>query len=252
MSTSMRSSAEPGGSCDPCPARQRGFCQRLSDHGIQAARLLASATRRVKAGRDLLKQGETADSVYLLRDGWTALYTVLPDGRRQVLRFSLPGDMLALGCRLERSPYAVQALTDVTVCVVPRRRLLDLGRIHPTLALELLSLACDDCSAAYDHLISVGRRTARERVAILLLEIFCRARKAIATARGEAIALPLTQAHIGDALGLTSVHTNRMLARLRDDGIIALSKRTLLVLDADRLAAVALGEAMVPPVSALR
>ncbi len=104
------------------------------------------------------------------------------------------------------------------------------------MALRMACIAARDQVFAYQHLTSVGRRTARERVANLLLELFVRVRQSAPEASGDAIRLLLTQEHLGDALGLTSVHVNRTLRALREDGVLAIKRGALSILDPDRLA----------------
>lgn len=216
------------------------LCQALS--GIDALRLLRPTVQHLPAGQDFLRLGEVAEEVFVVRDGWVLLYTLLGDGRRQVLKVALRGDLLALGGDTAPLPYTAQTLTETTLCAIGRDRLMDACRIHPGLALRLLEVATRDCGLAYEHLTSVGRCSARERLARLLLEILRRACGAYPGLEASAIPLPLTQSQIGDALGLTAVHVNRMLAGLRDEGIVALSRRTLSVLDQAGLAAAAGGE----------
>ena len=96
-----------------------------------------------------------------------------------------------------------------------------------------------DCNLAFDHLTSIGRRSARERVAHLLLELFTRYRAQWPGNRSEEMVLPLTQEQIGDATGLTFVHVNRVLSALRKEGIVQFHYRRLRILDPDRLIEVA-------------
>jgi CRP-like cAMP-binding protein len=212
-------------------------CHVLS--GVDSPRLLRPSLQHLEAGSEFLRLGETASEIFVVVNGWALLYALLRDGRRQVLKFALAGDILGLGNVTAVLPYTAQALTDLSVCVIARDRLMDACRIHPGLALTLLDAMSRDCGLAYEHLTSVGRCTARERLARLLLEIIRRARDGQPDLEASAIPLPLTQTQIGDALGLTAVHVNRMLGALRDEGIIALSRRTLCVLDETGLAAAA-------------
>lgn len=237
MTASSISKFAPRPSCGTCEARALCFCQSLA--GSDAAGLLRPTVLHLSAGTEFLRLGEAAPDVLVVLDGWVQTYALLGDGRRQVLTFALRGDVLALGINPTALPYAAQALTEVSLCVIARSRLLDACRIHPRLSFDLLEVVSRDCVLAYEHLTSVGRCTARERIARLLLELSFRARAAYPEAHAPTIPLPLTQTHIGDALGLTAVHTNRMLAGLRDDGILSLSRRTLCVLDGQRLAAAA-------------
>jgi len=195
-----------------------------------------SAAREIKAGSDLFSLGEKGDAIYTLVDGWAALYNLLEDGRRQVLQFALPGAVLAFApARSALMTYSAQALTDTVVCAITHEGLGRLARECPEIGLRLAALISWDRSLAYDHLSSVGRRSARERVAHLLLELFIRYRMRWPGHRIEEMHLPLTQEHIGDATGLTGVHVNRVLGDLRKDGIVKFHYRRLRILNPDKL-----------------
>lgn len=197
-----------------------------------------SSHRRFDAGYDLFRPGEKRDAIYRLVDGWVALYTLLENGSRQILHFALPGAVLAFAPGRVMT-YSAQALTDVAVCVVPYDRLYALLREQPELGMQLAWVVSRDRSLAYDRLASVGRHSARERVAHLVLELFIRCRMRWPGHRVEEMHLPLSQEHIGDATGLTGVHVNRVLRDLRRDGILEFHYRRLRILNPDRLVDVA-------------
>jgi CRP/FNR family transcriptional regulator len=119
----------------------------------------------------------------------------------------------------------------------------DLLETRAGLALAFARQLARDQHAAFRHMTAVGRVDARTRVAAFLLEVFVRAHLhgyvVPGTAEALSVAMPLTQDHIGDALGLTNIHVNRMLRLLREDGVVRLSKGRLTVLDPDRLAGIA-------------
>jgi len=219
------------------PVRKNGL------HLDQAAGLLwvndryTSADRQIKAGCDLFRLGETGEAIYSLVDGWVALYNLLEDGRRQIFHFALPGAVLAfMPTRSTVMKYSAEALTDAIVCSIPHENLLRLSRDIPEIGLQLAGLISQDRSLAYDHLSSVGRRSARERVAHLLLELFIRYRMRWPGHRIEEMFLPLTQEHVGDATGLTGVHVNRVVQDLRKEGIAEFHYRRLRILNPDKLA----------------
>ncbi|WP_425450299.1 Crp/Fnr family transcriptional regulator [Virgifigura deserti] len=192
--------------------------------------------RVVRAGTDLFGQGENCDDVYNLHTGWMFTYLILEDGRRQILSFGLCGGLYGLFPeQVATMPYGCQALSDVTVCAVPRKHLLRLIQQKPEMGLQLAWLGKRDEMLLYEHLTSIGRRSARERVAYLLLELFCRAQQRLPQARGEVIGLPLNQAHIADAMGLTSIHVSRTLKALREDGILQLRDGLLEIFDPEGL-----------------
>lgn len=196
--------------------------------------------RKIEAGRDLFSIGWTGKSVFNLLDGWVAVYTLLEDGRRQIVQFALPGAILGI-LPTRRGPATVgaQALTDVTVSVIPMPVLTAHTRTEPEICLRLVRSLARDCSLAFDHLTSIGRRSARERVAHLLLELFTRYRAQWPGNHIEEMTLPLTQEQIGDATGLTFVHVNRVLSALRKEGIVQFHYRRLRILNPDRLIEVA-------------
>lgn len=196
--------------------------------------------REFQAGKEIFSLGAPCDAVYNLVSGWVFRYNLLDDGRRQILDFALPGAVLGFHpAHGAMATFGAQALTDAVVCVIPREALDRLSRKHPEIGMRLAWLISRDRSLAFDHLTSLGRRSARERVAHLLLELFIRYRAQWPGSRIEEMHLPLTQEHIGDATGLTFVHVNRVLRDLRQDGIVEFHYRRLRILDPDKLIDVA-------------
>ncbi len=213
------------------------------DHAASVLHMISrykSADRAIKAGCDLFRLGERGEAIYSLVDGWVALYNLLEDGRKQILQFSLPGAILAfVPARGALMKYSAQALTDVVVGIIPHENLGRLARDNPEFGMQLAGLISQDRGLAYDHLSSIGRRSARERVAYLLLELFIRSRLRWPGHRSEEMYLPLTQEHIGDATGLTGVHVNRVLRDLRKERIAEFHYRRLRILNPDKLVDVA-------------
>lgn len=199
-----------------------------------------SFDRVITAGEDIFSLGEPCDAIFNLVDGWVFLYNLLEDGRRQILHFALPGDILGFHPMCGgMATYGTQELTNAVVCVMPRQALDLLSNIHPGIGMQLARVVSRDCSLAYDHLTSVGRHSARERVAHLILELYIRHRSQWPGHRIEEMSLPLTQEHIGDATGLTGVHVNRVLGDLRKDRIVEFHYRRLQILDPDKLVDIA-------------
>lgn len=236
----MKEKIEVARNCLSCAARRDGLCTEFSPAVLAKMKQFKSGDRKIAAGTDIFAPGDICGSIYNLVDGWAFRYSLLEDGRRQILDFALPGAVL--GFRPERSTrasYGVQALTDVEVCAIPFENLTLLTREVPETGMRLAQLIARDRSVTYAHLTSVGRQSARERVAHLLLELYIRSRADWPGQRSEELRLPLTQEHIGDATGLTSVHVNRVLGELRDEGVIDFHYRRLRVLNPDRLIEVA-------------
>lgn len=236
--------AWPGRNAEPercwlCRARNLSICAASRPGDGDLLRELRPEDETLPAGGDLFVQGEPCGAVYTVLEGWVMLYELLPDGRRQILNFALPGAVLGFHRDAAAPmPYGAQALTPVRLCTVAADRLRPFLERHPAVTLQLAWLIERDEALAFAHLTSVGRRTARERLAHLLVELFLRVRIALGCA-GTSIPLPLTQTHLGDALGLTPVHVNRTLRELRTDGLVELRQGRLTVPDLAALAAVA-------------
>lgn len=226
--------------CRGCGVRNDAICAPLSDDEIGVVEKFKTGNRRIVAGADLYCQDQSSDELYTLLDGWVYLYQILEDGRRQIFDFALPGAFLGFQPELSALPsHSAQCLTDIAVCVFPRERLLDMFRAHPELALRMVWISARDGALAREHLTNVGRRSARERVAHLLLELFYRVTRGDPSPENHSVDLSLTQEHIADALGLTTVHVNRTLRALREADLLAMRGCTLSVVNPAALAEMA-------------
>lgn len=236
MTSSIKKSGSTHVECSTCRARINGLCE---GYGADVLRVIASykaGDRQVKGGEDLFRVGEPCDAIYNLVDGWMFRYSLIPDGRRQILDFALPGAVLGF-CPAggPTTTHSAQALTDAVVCVIPHNALAPLSRRYPEIGLRLAWLMSRDRCLSFSHLTSIGRLSAHERVARLILELFIRYRSQWPGHRIEEMHLPLTQEHVGDATGLTGVHVNRVLHDLKQDGILTFSYRRLVILNPDKL-----------------
>lgn len=226
--------------CVACPVREWALCQPIPDEELDIVDRFKTGHREIDAGADIYIQGAECKELYTVIEGWGFQYKLLEDGRRQITRIVLPGDFIGYQPDLyATADHSTQALTKMNVCVFPRDNILDLFREHPQLALRMTWLLARDESRSQEWLTNIGRRSARERVAYLLLELYYRVRLRDPEPIGSAIPLPLTQEHIGDTLGLTSVHVNRTLRDLREKELLTLSNRTLRIVDPDGLAEIA-------------
>jgi CRP/FNR family transcriptional regulator len=192
----------------------------------------------LEAGESLYYQGDDCRNIYLLLDGWAFRHQILEDGRRQILDFAVPGVVFGLPGSGTMS-HSLETLTSCTFSVFTRERLFDLMRDVPALGFRLLEIMADAEGRAFEHLTSVGRRTAKERVAHLLLELVMRAHGQTPVLRQGTMVLPLMLPHIADALGLTSETVCRALSSMRKERIVILRGQKLEILDLKRLAAAA-------------
>ncbi|MFN3970489.1 MAG: Crp/Fnr family transcriptional regulator [Gemmobacter sp.] len=191
----------------------------LNDGELEVLDRLHQRRRSVAAGRELVHQGETEQSAYILAKGWVVSYKILPDGSRQIVDFQIPGDFLGLrSVLLHTSDHNVQPITDIQVSEVLMSDLLGLFDHSPRLAAAVFWAASRDEAMVVEHLVGIGRREAPARMAHFLLELECRL-ALVGMGDRTGFACPLTQYHLADALGLSAVHVNRVLRQLREDGL---------------------------------
>src|SRR5262249_54873443 len=137
--------------------------------------------------------------------------------------------------------HSIEALTDMVLCIFPREKLWDLYTRYPTLAFDLTWIASRELQIVDENLLSVGRRTAIESMAFLLLHLYVRAEQ-LGMTKGDKIQFPFTQQHVADTLGMSLVHTNKTLRRLTATKMIRWKDKTFELLDRDKLAEIAIYE----------
>jgi CRP-like cAMP-binding protein len=213
--------------CYQCALRACGLFKPVTPDELRSINDIKREHLLTPAGAAILRAGEDSPELYTLYAGWAFRFKVLPDGRRQILNFLLPGDLLGLQAAMfDAALYGIEALTDVQLCVLPRRKVWALFEEMPNLAFDVTWLGSREEGFVDENLTSVGRRTAAERVAALIIILYKRT-KALGLIANETFAFPLTQQHIADALGLSLVHTNKTLARLRRMGMFTQANGTL-------------------------
>jgi len=167
----------------------------------------------------------------LLQEGWASCYKDLPDGRRQIITFSVPGDCLGLRSVLLRTAdHSFTAITDATVSAVDAPQVLRSVTEFPRLGAALLWAASRDEAMVVEHLVSIGRRSAIERTAHFFMELAERL-NLIGLATETEFECPLSQFVLADALGLTSIHINRVLRQLRELNLLTIRKKTVTIHD---------------------
>ena len=210
-----------------------------SDAETAALRQLGSAARTIRRGADIIVQGRTYDSIFLLGEGFALRYRIMVDGRRQVLNVLIPGDTIGYpACFFDRSLYSINALSKAVIYAISFEEIAAIFRDHPRLAIALFWSTAREAAMSGEHLADVGWRSASERLAHFLLEIATRL-GAIGLSDGCTFDLPLTQAKLADVLGLSIPHVNRMLRRLREEGLIEMSGPRVRIVNRPALAALA-------------
>jgi CRP-like cAMP-binding protein len=203
----------------------------LSEDDRAALRELSRDVRHVAARRDIIGDGDRPDNVHLVLSGWAARYKVLPDGSRQITAFLIPGDFCDLHVTiLKQMDHGILALTPATVAFIPHQVMQDLPLNRPGLARALWWATLVDEAVLRNWIVNIGRRDAYQGIAHLMCEMHARMRNVGLVDEGR-FSLPLTQEELADALGLTPVHVNRVLQRLRGEGLITLEDRMLTLED---------------------
>ncbi|MEG3180941.1 Crp/Fnr family transcriptional regulator [Sphingomonas sp. LT1P40] len=219
-----------------CFAEVLGELVALTPAETAALQRLEDRQRHIRRGAILLRENEAGDELFVLRKGLMMSYVLLDDGSRQILRFLFPGDMLGISSMVYReSPETLCALSDCVVCPFDHSAFGELITAHPRLSALILVFSQIERVALTDRLAALGRTSAKTRVAALLLDLRNRLRSTDKSI-DKAFALGLTQEEIGDATGLTSVHVNRMLRQLEEEGMIARESGRVTLLDDRALA----------------
>jgi len=193
---------------------------------------LASRRQRHYAAReDIIREGEHSPDNHLILSGLACRYKMLPDGGRQIVAFLLPGDLCDAEIFILREmDHSICALGPCLVAAVPGDEVRDLLRNRPGIALALWWGTLQDEGVLRARIVDIGRRDARQRIAHILYEVLVRCRAVGATTE-DSFDWPATQTDFADATGLTTVHVNRTLQRLREDGLVTIEGRRVTVLD---------------------
>ncbi len=186
-------------------------------------------------GEDIVREGDRPTESILLLEGFAARYDILRKGKRQITALHIPGDFVDLHSFLvKKMDHAVLAITPCSVAGVPHEILRDITENHPHLTRLLGVNLAVDAAIHRQWIVSMGRRSALEHTAHLLCEMLLRLR-AVGLTEDHSFKLPLTQAELGDALGLSTVHVNRVVQDLRKEGLITWRGDTLVIDDWERL-----------------
>jgi CRP-like cAMP-binding protein len=218
----------------PFVARLQQFASPTRSDLHSLWRLIESEVT-VKKRRDLVIDGYEYRKLCFVEDGFAARYKLLRNGKRQIIDFVLPGDVIGLsGSFVEKARYSVVAVTDLKLQICPINDYVQLCYERPQFGLNLSWLAMHEAIICAEHTISTGRRTPSERIIHFLLEIHSRLAM-VGRASESSFVLPFSQEIMSDALGLSVPHLNRSLVELRAEGLIAMDGRTVELIDRDNL-----------------
>src|SRR3984885_7157701 len=149
--------------CELCPLRKRPNLREFDPDELSFVKQFKVDELRVDPGASFLREGEHNEHLYTVLSGWAFRYKMLDDGRRQILNYALPADMVGLqGALMREMEHSVEALTPLVLCVFPRAKLWDLYNRFPSLAFDVTWLAAREEQLIDENLLSLGRRTAIE------------------------------------------------------------------------------------------
>ena len=193
--------------------------------------------RRFERGDPLVHEGEDVRHLYTVLEGVLIRYRTLEDGRRQIVNFMFPGDLVGLqGAFDEPSSHSVEALIPSRLCHFKRGDFVHLIKDNPQLGYDVTWLAAKEETALEGHIVSLGQRSAKERVVFLAVWLLDRALATCVANEGNTLSIPATQSQIADMLGLSLVHTNRTIRALDKEGLVEWNAREICVPDMDKAA----------------
>jgi CRP-like cAMP-binding protein len=215
----------------------RGEIKGAFERGDHKIRQLMQTRERFESRQTLIAAGESHEFVYRMCEGWSGRARTLPDGRTQYILIFMPGDLFAVKSMfVPRHPDAVEALSRVVVERIDQATLRAAYEADPDVALRCTWQVVEEERRLHNWVVSLGRGDASERIAYLLLQL--RYRLAIAGAiavDAPTFDLPMTQQQLADHLGLSLVHTNKALRKMRDAGLIEISGRAYTISDRHRV-----------------
>jgi CRP-like cAMP-binding protein len=221
--------------CATCPAYEFNFCRAVAQAGRDRSPALAElpqfSEHTSPARRRICRERDVLEFVPIICQGWAASMVTLSDGRRQILSFLLPGDVVSASLIFDPvSQCSVEAITDVHYRNFKRSELKAI--LFTDLDLfDKLSKVWTDEKVRIDQLaIDLGRRTADERIARLILNLLDRLDRR-GLVQDQTMDFPLRQHHIADATGLTAVHVSKVLSEFRRAGLVEISDRSLTISD---------------------
>lgn len=208
---------------------------QMTDVEERATIELCADIRDIPRRSHIVREGTSPTHCHIVLEGWAARYNLLADGSRRITAFLLPGDFCDIHATvLKTMDHSIIALTDCRVAFVAPEQINEIAISTPSLTRAFWRSSMIDEAILRRWLVKSGRGDAFEVVGHLLGELYVRARL-VGLTNDYTLDLPITQEEIGDATGLTAVHVNRVVRRLREEGIATIKDRSMAILDVDAL-----------------
>lgn len=226
--------------CLDCPLRCLPLFVPMTEDELAFQRRFKSGERVVPAGGDIIFQGQKSSSLYTVLSGMAVRSVMLESGQRQVISFVFPGDLIGLQSGIMgEARHSVTAVTETVLCTFPRERVWKLFKNQPARAYDLTWIAAVEEHFLGETVATLGQRDATQRIAWALVRIWRRL-VALGMDDGGTVPFPFRQQDLSDALGLSVVHTNRVIVALRGAGLVRVAGRRLEMLDHRQLSKIAL------------
>jgi CRP/FNR family transcriptional regulator, anaerobic regulatory protein len=235
VATTDRREATGRPTCWGCILRRKGLCRGVEDQDSAALEAAHAAIRLYETGDSIYDQGDPSEYVFNLISGWVALHRDLADGRRQIIRFLLPGALFGVEALGRELGHGATAITNASVCPIGRAKLDALRHNIPSLNEQFIVMLERDQRRGIESITTLGQGNAKERVGGLLDELATTAGGETPIRAGDVVRMPLSQRHIAEATGLTSIHVNRVLRQMREERVVDLHDGALTVIDPGKL-----------------
>lgn len=209
----------------------------LTDEDRALLRDLSSRTRQIPAQQDITSEGDRPENVHLVMEGWACRYKLLPNGRRQIMAFLLPGDFCDLHVAiLGEMDHSIGTPWGCKVVNIPQRTIHELGQSHHRIMRAMWWATLADEGTLREWLVNMGQRQADRQMAHLFCELLVRL-QVVGCADAGSFELPISQNDLAETLGISSVHANRVLQELREKNLVVWQNRRLRIPDVARLEA---------------
>ena len=215
--------------------RTLGQLSPLGEADREALLALPYGLRTLPAGAHIVRDGDEPDQCCLMISGFAYRHKITGQGGRQIISIHMATEFVDLqNIFLDVSDHSVQTLTESEIASIPRGAVRDLALARPAVGRALWMQTLIDASIFREWVVNVGRRDSRARISHLLCEFSLRL-EALGLARNHHYELPMTQEQLADAVGLTPVHVNRVLRQLSQDGLIERDRRSIRIVDWERM-----------------
>jgi CRP-like cAMP-binding protein len=212
---------------------------KLTDDEKAALRALPQKLVRTVARSRIVEEGEKPTHACMVLEGLVYRSKIASNGRKQIISFHVPGDMVDLHTVLFKvADHTIETVRNAAIVLVPHDAVLRTAEDVPALARAFWYDTLLDASIQREALLNVGRRDARSRTAHLFCELAVRLKRVGLVVNGNSFELPLTQTDLADALGVTPIHTNRVLAKFRSQGLLSYSGKSVTIHDWRALVAI--------------